>query len=337
MYAIQGFSPTTFQPAETPPSEAPFVARRGPTPRAPQHRRKRIRSPLPPEMRRAVTADTVRKAALLMIHERCRDLRACARKCGLSEWTLRSFVNTEGKLTELGHKIDTGAMLAPGDRETTKQPIERKTELKPEDFDLADKLLGRAVGKMSRTLFCDLLGYDYGIVFRAYGKGGAITPWGREQRDAARALQAAESSRAGAASGAGALATPVVSQTEAAERGTLEQRLSALATRDGIAIGYWDDMGFRRLGEAGARFAGDVDRTQGHWRVRPAAGGQYHLPPDLRQIDHIVNILRLRAQGLPELTASYDLTQSHDGRTILATPKACVLRADPQPGADSAS
>lgn len=333
MYAITGYLSATLPLADTQPREVPFLARRGPPPRAPQHRNKRVKAQLPPEMRRPVTAETVRKAALLMVHEKCRDLRTCAKKFGVSEWTLSNFVNAEGKLTDLGRKIDTGTLLAPGDREAAKPAIERKTVLKMEDFDLADKLLGRTVGRMSRTLFCDLFGYDYGTVFRAYGKYGSITAWGREQRDAALALQAEESSQAGAAGGN--LATPVASQTEAAERRATEECLSALATREGIALGYWADTGFRRLGKAGARFAGDVDRTRGHWRIRPAPGGEYRLAHGPHETEHIVNILRLH--GHPALNAAYDLWKSEDGRSILAMPKPAVPPIDLPPAAADAS
>ncbi len=64
--------------------------------------------------------------------------------------------------------------------------------------------------------------------------------------------------------------------------------------------------------------------------TRPKASGAYGrppaantaLPPVPGKIDHIVNILRLRAQGAPELTASYDFEQSYDGRIVLVTPQA---------------
>lgn len=316
MFPIQGSSHAPRPPADTQPSGAPFVARGGPPPRAPRHRNKRVKGQLPPQLRRPVTADTVRNAALLMLHEKCRGLRECATNVGVSKWTLANFVDAEGKLTELGRKIDTGTLLAPGDRDAARQPIEHKTVLKPEDFDLADKRLGRTVGKMSRTLFCDLYGYDHGTVFRAYGKDGGITDWGRRQRDAALALQTAESSQPAA----GNLASPVASRTDAAERRATAASLSALATREGIALGYWDDMRFLRLGKAGAKFAGDVDRTHGHWRIRPAPGGEYVLAHGPRAAEHIVNILRLH--GRPELNVDYHLWKSEDGRSIAAVPKA---------------
>ncbi|OZI59624.1 hypothetical protein [Bordetella genomosp. 11] len=268
--------------------------------------------------RRAVTVDTIRGASQLLAYDEYQNVRACAGKFQVSERELRSFVKPDGNFTDLGHRVHLGSLLTPGDRQAAQlPPLVRKTELTAEDFNLANGLLGRSVGKMSRTLFCDLFGYDYATIYRAYNKDGSLTPWGRENREAQPDAAPSPDGAAGAVA---------ADEAERAAEQAAARCLSQRALHDGIAIGYWEGGGFRRLGVPGARFAGDVDRMGGHWRIRPARDGHYRLAPGPRETDHIVNILHLHEKGGRQAVAArYDLLPADQGSAIPLVPKPGAL------------
>uniref|UniRef100_UPI0039EF317C hypothetical protein n=1 Tax=Bordetella sputigena TaxID=1416810 RepID=UPI0039EF317C len=253
-------------------------------------------------------------------------IRVCAEPHGLALKTVRVFVEADGRLTAVGRALNAGHIMTPLDRQAgSLPPVGRQAVLHPEDHALAEKLIGATMGKMSRSLFCDLFGYDYDPVYFAYNGDGSLTEWGRKSRDAAPRGQAG----AAAASTTGASAAPIVSDADCS---AMEQRLFDVASDAGIAIGYWRGDTFQKLGRLMSPLAGNVDRAGGYWRIRPADAGEYRLIPDARSPEHIVNILRLHAEGHPgidTLAATYVLRPSGIGQAVLVTPKAAGTPTTP--------
>ncbi|WP_156770178.1 hypothetical protein [Bordetella bronchialis] len=302
--------------------------------------------------KRDITREVIREASRRLAGHPA-NLRGFARAARVSQQALRSFVDGCGRLTDLGRAVDRGTLLTPADRRAANLPdIERKTTLQGEDFALAGKLIKLNAGGLSRALFCDLYGYDRATIYRAYQEDGTLTEWGRAQRDAlgpdgharpamqtgpgadanmtplARAEQPGPAARDGTEPGMG---SPLHADMQARQRKghwdpeTAAQRLSTLASQEGIALGYWHEASFRKLGKTDAPLAGNVDQAGERWRICPAGGGDYRVPAGEQAMEHIVNILRLHAHGHVgrlALAAEYTLVRPTPRGPIFATPKA---------------
>ncbi|WP_427184982.1 hypothetical protein ACL598_06920 [Bordetella bronchialis] len=302
--------------------------------------------------KRDITREVIREASRrLACHPA--NLRGFARAARVSQQALRSFVDGCGRLTDLGRAVDRGTLLTPADRRAANLPdIERKTTLQGEDFALAGKLIKLSVGGLSRSLFCDLYGYDRATIYRAYQEDGSLTEWGRAQRDAlgpgghaspatltgpvaelgvappTGPVRPGPAARDGTAPGMG---SPLRADMPARQRNghwdpeTAARHLSALASREGIALAYWHEASFRKLGKTDAPLAGNVDQAGERWRICPAGGGDYRVPAGEQAMEHIVNILRLHAHGHVgrlALAAEYTLVRPTPRGPIFATPKA---------------
>ncbi|ARP80812.1 hypothetical protein CAL12_08140 [Bordetella genomosp. 8] len=117
-------------------------------------------------------------------------INGCADRYGVALRVVRALVQPGGSLTPVGRALIAGDIMTPRDRENAGlPPVDRQTGLSTEDHALAGKLIGVTVGKMSRSMFCDLFGYDYDLIYAAYNQNGTITGWGRRSRDAAAGSQ----------------------------------------------------------------------------------------------------------------------------------------------------
>ncbi|CAM3512688.1 hypothetical protein BOSP111201_09520 [Bordetella sputigena] len=292
-----------FQAESGPPARASMRAAR------PSSRRGNLAAVRAISDRRAITLKAIREASQLLA-DGATDMRACARRFGLSQSVLRSFVTATGSLTDVGYLIDNGTLVAPGDRRANRMPpIERRATLTAGDFALADRLIGIRAGALSRTQFCDLFGFDCTAVYMIYNKDGTKTAGGEAAWQAARA--------AATSAGGSAAAMP---QDPSNGHAATEQRLSALAEQAGMALGYWSGVLFRKIGMPGQAMAGDVDRSGDYWRIRPGLTGEYYLPAGPRDLEHIVDILRLSGKGA--VASHYDVTPSADGQAMHVRPRA---------------
>jgi hypothetical protein len=318
-------SPPAIPRGAATPTGAPLMAAgadaSGKAPRRPgiDAWRRSLMSTLQMGPRRDITRDVVLEASQ-RLREPFGDIRSFARRQRVSLQALRSFVDGYGRLTDLGRAVTQGTLLTPGDRRAANLPdIDRKTTLSEEDFALADRRIKVTAGGLSRSLFSDLYGYDRATIVHAYREDGSLTDWGRAQRaEAARHARMAAAAPAGPHGDSTMPAAPAGTDVEGRA-----QRLAALAEGEGIAIAYWHDGSFRKLGRSDAPLAGNVDRTGPYWRICPSRGGDFRLMDGERAMEHVINILRLEARGHIGHTAVvklYALTRADARGPYLAVP-----------------